>query len=349
MTCGWRWELFLLLTLEPAVKALSCERLSIINCALCMIELYTSTQTENRFENRCSANTPPRPVRFSLMVASIRGSWPPFKIQRAIAWKFIELLAFNCGIASCVWSVAIHKTHCTTDEASSCIDVVLFRHFSHIGKNVICDWHTSNLHSVLGVKSDTWLELYSILNVCCRWRHTCVICFRGRNCDSQVARWSYHLAYPQQLILSIAYSDSRRSPLAHCTHCTSRPAKRVAHQGFHQLIKVQLWFHQLHGVSCKPRQPTSQTIHSSCLAWSHRSQDGQTTVMPSQPFGEEHFRSPPAWHSRPPAPLLGKIDGHCPWYFHHFASELFKSAYRLGLVGCGFRLESRGATIWITC
>ena len=29
--------------LEPAVKALSCERLSIINCALCMIEMYVDS------------------------------------------------------------------------------------------------------------------------------------------------------------------------------------------------------------------------------------------------------------------------------------------------------------------
>ena len=55
---GWLFSL----RLEPwaSQKTVSCERLSIINCALCMIEMYTSTQTENRVETGVLL-TPPSP------------------------------------------------------------------------------------------------------------------------------------------------------------------------------------------------------------------------------------------------------------------------------------------------
>ena len=109
----------------------------------------------NRVENRCSADTPPRPERFSLVVAST--------LQRALLERY--------------------RAH-----AFPCIGVVLYRHISHIGKHVICDWHTSNLHSVLGIENLTLDQSYtrSWICYCCHWLHTCLTCFRGRICDSQI-------------------------------------------------------------------------------------------------------------------------------------------------------------------
>ena len=133
------------------VCQMACVMWTTVDHQLCTVQkcsVHTSTQAESRVENRCSANTTPRPERFSLVVVST--------LQRAIA---------------------------RNKRAYS----LLSMHFSHLGKNVICDWDTFNLHSVLGVKSDTWSKLYSILNVL-PLGHTCLICFRGRNCDSQVAR-----------------------------------------------------------------------------------------------------------------------------------------------------------------
>ena len=70
------------------------------------------------------------------------------------------------SMTECLLLYLVTKTHCTTDEASSCIDVVLSRHVNHLSKNVICDWHTSNIHSVIDVENLT-LWIRSILDLEC--------------------------------------------------------------------------------------------------------------------------------------------------------------------------------------
>ena len=185
--------------------------------------VHTDTQAENRVENRCSANTSPRPERFSLMVASL--------LQRAIARKISSscLRLWPCLVRLKFWIPC--KTHCATDEASSCIDVVQFRHVSHLGKNVICDWPTFNVHSVIGV--EIWYCTRSVLDLECvavgdiRVWFAFVVEIVILKSHVNLLTWRTHSKW--SVVLRIF--DSHGSPLTHWTHLTSRSAKRVVHQG----------------------------------------------------------------------------------------------------------------------